>query len=122
LTGGDSSRETPKRLPPVHFKITIEPQEPNNKKIDRFTGKYSKYTVLIEGGRLIQNLPLYFAEETQQVSCYEQAEYQWAYDADVINLLRELWPKQNMWHYVIMIMKSRLSLNCCHDWILPVLW
>ena len=76
-----------KQLPPVHFQVTIKPQGSNKQKMDRFAGIYSKYTVIIEGGRLIQNLPLSIAEATQHFTWFQQAEYRCAFEADVINLL-----------------------------------
>ncbi len=69
-----------KQLAAVHFQISIKPQEHNGQPVDRFAGICSKYTVKVEGGRLIQSLPLSFAE-------FQKAEYRCAFEADVINLL-----------------------------------
>jgi hypothetical protein len=44
-------------------------------------------TAKIEGGRLIQNLSLSFAEVTRFFSWPQQQEYLCAFEADVINLL-----------------------------------
>lgn len=76
-----------KQLPPVYFQISINPQEHDRQPVGRFAGVYSKYTVKVEGGRLIQNLPMSFAEATQHLSWFQQAEYRCAFEADVINLL-----------------------------------
>ncbi len=76
-----------KQLPAVHFQIIIKPQASLGQQLDRFTGMYNKYTVKVEGGRLIQSLPESFAEATQDFSWYQQAEYRCAFEADVMNLL-----------------------------------
>ena len=76
-----------KQLPAVHFQIIIKPQEHDRQPVDRFAGIYSKYTVKVEGGRLIQSLPMSFSEATQYLSWFQQAEYRCAFEADVINLL-----------------------------------
>ncbi len=76
-----------KLMPEVHFQIVIKPQVPNKQRIDRFAGIYSKYTAQVEGGRLIQDLALPFADATQTLSWFQQAEYRCAFEADVMNLL-----------------------------------
>ncbi|MEQ1545281.1 hypothetical protein [Methyloglobulus sp.] len=72
-----------KQLPAVHFQIVIKPQPQS----DRFTHNHGKYTAKVEGGRLIQSLPMSFAEATQYFSWPEQEECLCAFEADVINLL-----------------------------------
>jgi hypothetical protein len=76
-----------KQLPAVHFQIILKPQENDGKQLDRFAGIYSRHTVKVEGGRLIQSLPLSFAEAIQYFTWIQQAEYRCAFEADVINLL-----------------------------------
>jgi hypothetical protein len=76
-----------KQLPAVHFQIIIKPQEWDGQQSDRFMRNHGKYTAKVEGGRLIQNLPLSFAEATQYFSWPEQEECLCAFEADVINLL-----------------------------------
>lgn len=76
-----------KQLPAVHFQIIIKPQEPDVQLFDRFTRNYDKYTAKVEGGRLIQSLPMSFAEATQYFSWPQQEECLCAFEADVINLL-----------------------------------
>ena len=76
-----------KQLPAVHFQIVIKPQALDGQQADRFAGIYSKYTVNVEGGRLVQSLPLSFTEATQDFSWYHQAEYRRAFEADIMNLL-----------------------------------
>jgi hypothetical protein len=76
-----------KQLPAVHFQIIIKPQKQDGQFFDRFTRNYDKYTAKVEGGRLIQSLPLSFAEATQYFSWPQQEECLCAFEADVINLL-----------------------------------
>ncbi|MEQ1486703.1 hypothetical protein [Methyloglobulus sp.] len=78
-----------KQLPAVHFQIIITPQERDARQTARITRKPGKYTAKVEGGRLIQSLPLSFAEATRHVSPSEQEQYRCAFEADVINLLAE---------------------------------
>ncbi len=76
-----------KQLPAVHFQIIIKPQEWDMQQSGRFVHNQGKYTAQVEGGRLIQSLPLSFAEATQYFSWPEQEECLCAFEADVINLL-----------------------------------
>lgn len=76
-----------KRLPAVHFQITKEPQNQHLRQANEFAGLQGKYTAKIEGGRLIQSLPLSFAEATQDLSSSQKKESLSAFEADVINLL-----------------------------------
>ncbi|WP_411725712.1 hypothetical protein [Methyloglobulus sp.] len=76
-----------KQLPAVHFQIIIRLQEGNGQQSDRFARTHGKYSAKIEGGRLIQSLPLSFAEATQYFSWPQQEECLCAFEADVINML-----------------------------------
>jgi hypothetical protein len=76
-----------KQLPAVHFQIIIKPQEWDGQQSGRFTLKHPQYTAKVDGGRLIQTLPMSFAEATQYFSWPEQEECLCAFEADVINLL-----------------------------------
>jgi hypothetical protein len=76
-----------KQLPAVHFQIIIKPQEWDGQQSARFMRKHGQYTAKVEGGRLIQSLPMSFAEATQYFSWPEQEECLCAFEADVINLL-----------------------------------
>jgi hypothetical protein len=76
-----------KQLPSVHFQIIIKPQEWDGIPLGRFACPHGKYTAKVEGGRLIQSLPMSFAEATQYFSWPEQEECLCAFEADVINLL-----------------------------------
>lgn len=76
-----------KQLPAVHFQIIIRLQDGNGQQSDRFARTHGKYSAKIEGGRLIQSLPLSFAEATQYFSWPQQEECLCAFEADVINML-----------------------------------
>jgi hypothetical protein len=76
-----------KQLPAVHFQIIIKPQEWDGQRADRYMRNHVRYTAKVEGGRLIQSLPMSFAEATQYFSWPEQEECLCAFEADVINLL-----------------------------------
>lgn len=75
------------KLPPVYFRIVINQADKfqiASRSDDRVK---SEYTAKIEGGRLIQSLPLAFADATRHFSESQKAQYRYAIDADVINLL-----------------------------------
>lgn len=77
-----------KQLPAVHFQIVIKTQEPDDgQQSDRFMRRPGKYTATVEGGRLIQSLPLSLAEDTLYFSRAQTEECLCAFEADVINLL-----------------------------------
>jgi hypothetical protein len=83
-----------KQLPAIHFQIEIKPltKEKHSdaqlpKKIERL---FSQYTVKVEGGRLIQSLPLCFSDALQDLTWFQQAEYRCAFEADVSNILTGL--------------------------------
>lgn len=76
-----------KRLPVVHFQISHKTQENtshNSRRDIQFSGKH---LVKLEGGLLIQTLPVSFAEAIRHWPPYEQIEYCRAFEADVTNLL-----------------------------------
>lgn len=75
-----------KQLPAVYFQITKQ-QEYDGLLSDRHACKYGKYSAKVEGGRLIQSLPLSFSEVTRYFSWPQQEELLCAFEADVINLL-----------------------------------
>lgn len=76
-----------KQLPAVHFQVIITPQERDTRQTARITRKPGKYTAKVEGGRLIQSLPLSFADATKHLSPTEQNLCRSAIEADIINLL-----------------------------------
>jgi hypothetical protein len=75
-----------KQLPEVYFQIIIQPQD-NTKPLSRKNRKRDQSTATIEGGRLIQNLPVSFTEANSCLSYSQQEEYRLAFEADIINLL-----------------------------------
>lgn len=76
-----------KKLPAVHFQIAIQGQGESSQHKGRFTPFQDKYTAKVEGGRLIQSLPLSFAELTQDLSWSEKEQFCCAFEADIINML-----------------------------------
>lgn len=76
-----------KQLPPVHFQVAIKQREYVGQQADRFPRTQGNYTANIEGGRLIHSLPLPFADSTQDFIWCQHADYQRAFEADVVNLL-----------------------------------
>lgn len=76
-----------KQLPAVHFQVIIKPQESDEPQSGQSMRIQGKYTAKLEGGRLIQSLPLSFAEAAKGFSSEQQKEYLCAIEADVINLL-----------------------------------
>jgi hypothetical protein len=76
-----------KQLPDVHFQIIIKPKDEDGQQADRFERMQGKCTAKIEGGRLIQSLPISYAEYTQGLSSSQQEEYLRAFEADIMNLL-----------------------------------
>lgn len=76
-----------RQLPSVYFQIIVNHLDKEVQFDDRFTHPRGKYVATIEGGRLIQSLPLSFADATQYFSVSQQEEYRRAFEADVINML-----------------------------------
>lgn len=80
-----------KQLPTVHFHVAIKPELQNRQPNSCMTGIiediFCKCAVNLEGGRLIQPLPLRISEAVQNLSWYQQAEYCCALESDVVNLL-----------------------------------
>jgi hypothetical protein len=80
-----------KQLPPIHFQISIKSQTQNetssNSLAGIVAGIFSQYAVKVEGGLLIQNIPLCFSQALQNLSWHQQAEYRRAFEADVTNIL-----------------------------------
>jgi hypothetical protein len=74
-----------KQLPAVHFQICLNPCNGNQPECLPCLRK--TYTSSLEGGRLIQSLPMYFAKAKNPQFSFEQAENQYALEADVMNLL-----------------------------------
>lgn len=76
-----------KGLPPVFFQIFINPLN-NAVQASEFSGKPSDhYLAKVEGGRLIHTLPSSLDEATKDFSTAQKHAYQYAFEADIINLL-----------------------------------
>jgi hypothetical protein len=76
-----------KGLPPVFFQIFIKPLN-NDVKLSGFLGEPSDhYIAKVEGGRLIHTLPSSLDEATNNFSTAQKHAYQYAFEADIINLL-----------------------------------
>jgi hypothetical protein len=76
-----------KQLPSVHFNILINQEDQLVSETGRLIQTYDRNSAKIIGGRLIQGLPVSFAEATLSLSWFHQAEYRSAFEADIINLL-----------------------------------
>jgi hypothetical protein len=72
------------QLPPVFFQITVK--SPDRLK-DTPLNESDLFVAAVEGGRLIQSLPIGLIESTHYFSVTEQNSYQSAFEADMINLL-----------------------------------
>ena len=77
-----------KQLPPVHFQITIKALDyPKDSQVDWRSLTNNNFSAVVEGGRLIQSLPLALLESGNYFSAVEQDAYQTAFESDMINLL-----------------------------------
>lgn len=76
-----------KQLPDVHFQVNIKRRKRVRPQVDRYPCTHGNISAAIEGGRLIQSLPLSFAGSTQGFSWFQKKEYLRAFEADVTNIL-----------------------------------
>lgn len=77
-----------KQLPPVYFQITIKPLENlKDSPVDGSLLPDDHFAAVVEGGCLIQSLPIAWLESAHYVSVTEQDAHQAAFEADIINLL-----------------------------------
>jgi hypothetical protein len=76
-----------KKLPAVHFQIIIRQQENDVQHSDPPMPLQDKCAAKVEGGRLIQSLPVSYAELAQGFTWPQQEEFRCALEADVINIL-----------------------------------
>lgn len=77
-----------KQLPAVHFQIVLQDKEalhgaPEN----QGRGIHLQRLVKVEGGRLIQSLPLLKTASINELTVAGQMEYRLAYEADIVNIL-----------------------------------
>jgi len=75
-----------KQLPAVHFQIVIEHKDSVSSACHARDAKPQR-VVSVEGGRLIQSLPLLKAEALDGLSNSAQKEYRLAFEADIVNIL-----------------------------------
>jgi hypothetical protein len=76
-----------KQLPDVHFEVHIKQRERVRKQVDRYPSTHGNTSAAIEGGRLIQSLPLSFVGYSLSLSWIQKKEYLHAFEADVTNIL-----------------------------------
>jgi hypothetical protein len=77
-----------KKLPPVHFQISFEkPDDLLDNLFETRPMLNDGYVAAVEGGRLINNLPITLIESANYFSADVQDTYQTAFEADMINLL-----------------------------------
>ena len=76
-----------RKLPAVYFQIVVQPSQDILLSSEVIRYPNGKYIATLEGGRLIQNLPLPRAGGLHGFTAEEQMEYQRAFEADVINIL-----------------------------------
>ena len=77
-----------KQLPPVFFQITIKAWDyPKNSPLDKGSLAHEHFVGVVEGGCLIQSLPVALIESASYFSASEQDAYRTAFEADMINLL-----------------------------------
>jgi len=76
-----------RKLPAVFFQIIVKPSHDSGINPEFIRYPKGKYIATLEGGRLIQNLPLSCADRTNRFTLEEQMEYRRAFEADVINIL-----------------------------------
>ena len=77
-----------KQLPPVYFQITIKQTAHSHAKpfASRAVTR-DHFVAMVEGGCLIQGLPITLLESANYFSLDEQDTYRTAFEADMINLL-----------------------------------
>lgn len=77
-----------KQLPDVHFQIIIKLYDSEWHKTDRLIPIQGNYTATLEGGRLIQSLPLSLVQsDSDDSGLNHQKEYRKALQADIFNLM-----------------------------------
>jgi hypothetical protein len=77
-----------KRLPDVHFSLILDQTGQDGQSTEPCPHPQGECIANIEGGRLIQHLPLSLAQALQELTNQQQRdEYKRAFEADLINLL-----------------------------------
>jgi hypothetical protein len=76
-----------KGLPPVYFQICINPLNNDLQTAESLGKTYERYNAKIEGGQLIDPMPVSLEEATKGFSDERRFAYERAFEADIINLL-----------------------------------
>lgn len=76
-----------RKLPAVYFQIIVKPYQDSGLTPEFIKYHNGKYIATLEGGRLIQDLPLPLNDGTDVLALAEQREYRRAFEADIINIL-----------------------------------
>jgi hypothetical protein len=77
-----------KQLPPVFFQITIKALDRlKDSDLNTCSLAHDHFVAVVEGGCLIQSLPVALIESANYFSVTEQDAYRTAFEADMINLL-----------------------------------
>jgi hypothetical protein len=76
-----------KQLPDVHFQVNIKQRERVRQQVDRYPRTHGNTSANVEGGRLIQSLPLSFVGSSLGFTWIQKNAYQRAFEADVTNIL-----------------------------------
>jgi hypothetical protein len=76
-----------KHLPEVHFQITLSPDAGETRHPNKTKNNPTHYTAQLEGGRLIQDLPMAIDQLARELPPQDQAPFRMALEADLINLL-----------------------------------
>lgn len=77
-----------KQLPPVFFQISIKALDrQQDSPLNTCLLTHDRFAAAVEGGRLIHSLPVALLENADDLSSSDQAAYQTAFEADMINLL-----------------------------------
>ncbi len=77
-----------KHLPTVFFQISINtlPRQ-NTLPVHGYPFVYDHFAAVVDGGRLIQSLPVSLIESRRYYSVAEQDDFQSAFEADIVNLM-----------------------------------
>lgn len=76
-----------KHLPEVYFQITLSPIAEGIQHPNKAQENLAHYTAQLEGGRLIQDMPMPFDQVARDLPPHDQALFRIALEADLINLL-----------------------------------
>jgi hypothetical protein len=108
-----------KQLPSVDFQITITKTDHTQaKSFASRTVTHDHFVAMVEGGCLIQGLPVALIESTNYFSLDEQDTYRTAFEADMINLL--VGPLAEAKHVALRdnecFSKNLINVNALHNY------